>query len=114
MIELRCTLLADGTSDRLLSHVITWAVHRGGARIEQESWADLSFVRPRPKGLAERAKHAGGRRRDKRKRQLPRMRARVAELIDDFGPLRDVPAFDHFIGELKDVLLELHATESQP
>ncbi len=55
-----------------------------------------------------------GRRRKRRKRQLPWMRARVAELIDDFDPLRGVPAFDHFIAELDEVVHELHATESEP
>ncbi len=44
MSGLRYTLLSDGTSDRMLIHVIHWAVRRSGVRVEQESWADLSVV----------------------------------------------------------------------
>lgn len=212
MTGLRYTLLSDGSSDQMLIHVINWAVRRCGVRVEQESWADLSFVRPKPNGLAERARRAvelyqcdvlfvhrdaekepfdhrlqeirtavadlrgrhvpvipvrmteawflhdelairrasgnprgkvalnlprvrdvellpdpkeilfaallaatemTGRHREKRKRQLPRMRARVAEVIVDFEPLRGVPAFDHFIAELDNVVRELRATESK-
>jgi hypothetical protein len=45
-----------------------------------------------------------GNRREKSKRELPRMRLRVADLIDDFEPLIGVPAFDHFLKELDAVL----------
>ncbi len=213
MIGLRYTLLSDGTSDRILTHVINWALRGLGVLVREESHADLSSIRPRPRGLAERARRAvelypcdvlfihrdaerepldrrleevrtavadldgrqvpvipvrmteawflhdesairqasgnrrgtvalnlpsvrnveslpdpkevlfealltatemTGRRRKQRKRQLPLMRARVAELIDDFEPLRGVSAFDHFIAELDDVLQEPHATESEP
>ncbi len=203
MTGLRYTLLSDGTSDQMLIPVINWAVRRCGIRVEQGAWADLSFARPKPSGLAERARRAvelyrcdvlfvhrdaekeafdlrlreiraavadlggrhvpvipvrmteawflhdesairlasgnprgkvalnlprvrdvellpdpkgilfeallaatemSGRRREKRKRQLPRMRARVAELIDDFEPLRAAPGFSHFYSELEKVV----------
>ncbi len=55
MSRLRYTLLADGTSDRILIHVINWALRCLGARVQDQSYADLSSVRPKPRGLAERA-----------------------------------------------------------
>lgn len=52
------------------------------------------------------ATEASGHLKQKRKRDQPRMRMRVAELIDDFGALEGkVPAFDRFLGEL-DVALK--------
>lgn len=199
MRGLRYTLLADGTSDRMLLEVIDWAVRRRAIRIEQNMWADLSFVHPKPVVLADRVRHAlavypcdvlfvhrdaektpaerrhdeithamtgrpdrhvaivpvrmteawflhdaaairmasgnprgrvaldlpapnrveglpdpkeslfgalltatelTGRRREHRKRELPRMRARVAQLIDDFDPLIGIPSFDRFLADL--------------
>jgi hypothetical protein len=47
-----------------------------------------------------------GRKRAKKKKELPRMRARVAELIDDFAPLAQVPAFARFSDEVARALRE--------
>jgi len=200
---LRYTLLADGSSDRMLIQVVNWAIRRGGLRVEHASWAALGLVRPQPKSHAERARMAielfpcdvlflhrdaekgsferrlaevgsavadleghhvavipvrmteawflfnerairrasgnpngrvqlnlprtnqvetipdpketlfeallaatetSGRRREKRKQEQGIMRARVAELIDDFSPLEGVPAFDQFLKELDQVI----------
>lgn len=208
MRGLRYTLLADGTSDRMLLEVIDWAVRRREIRIEQNAWADLGFVHPKPVSLTDRVRHAlalypcdvlfvhrdaekapagirlrevqqamigrhghhvaivpvrmteawflhdltairmasgnpagrvtlslpapprvealpdpketlfealltatetSGRRREHRKRELPRMRARVAQLIDDFAPLIGVPSFDRFLADL-DLALDTWAS----
>lgn len=50
------------------------------------------------------ATEMSGRRREHRKRELPRMRARVAQLIDDFAPLIGVPSFDRFLSDLDHAL----------
>jgi hypothetical protein len=49
-----------------------------------------------------------GRRREKKKGEFPRMRARTAELIADFGPLAAVPAFGAFLKALKEAAARLN------
>ncbi|MBX3274586.1 MAG: hypothetical protein KF729_30250 [Sandaracinaceae bacterium] len=208
MIGLRYTLLADGTSDRALEQVVSWALRRAGERVEQASWADFSFAVTPPRTLRDRVREAirlypcdllfvhrdaealpradrrdeirdavasacdyyvpivpvrmteawllhdeaairqasgnpsgsaelnlpaasaieriadpksvlsetllsatelTGRRRDRKRRELPKMRRRVADLIDDFGPLVGVPAFDSFLADLAEALEGLGA-----
>ena len=202
-MRLRFTLLADGTSDRLLLFPIRWALRRMNVAIEQEHWADLSLAHPKPRTLAERAIQAvdlypaqllfvhrdaeglgrderirevsgavasphvpvvpvrmteawllhdepairrasgnpsgkivldlpapscvealpdpktvlrdalvaaselSGRRRASKVREFAVMRARVAELIDDFEPLRVAPAFACFLEALERALVDL-------
>ena len=48
-----------------------------------------------------------GRRLQKRKAEFPQMRARTAELITDFAPLRAAPAFATFLSALESALIEL-------
>lgn len=56
---LRYTLVADGTSDRALIPIITWALRQHGVRWAiQPEWADLSRVPRRPRGLTERLREA--------------------------------------------------------
>ena len=66
---------------------------------------------PDPKSILENAlldaSEFTGRRRDRRRAELPRMRARTAELIVDFSPLKTLPAFRAFIDELASALVEL-------
>ena len=56
MKGLRYSLLADGSSDRILQHVIEWAVRRLGVRIETGSWGDLGLLREKPADLLDRAR----------------------------------------------------------
>ena len=58
MRGLRCTLLGDGPSDRVLLPIIRWTLHRLGTHIEQEAWADLSFLKTKPPKLRERVSAA--------------------------------------------------------
>lgn len=53
------------------------------------------------------ASELAGRRRQKRKAEFPQMRARTAELIDDFEPLRQTPSFAAFLDELAAALAPL-------
>ena len=49
------TLLADGSSDKTLMHHLTWLLKQNG--VEQpvvSNWADLSRLREKPNGLAEK------------------------------------------------------------
>jgi hypothetical protein len=46
-----------------------------------------------------------GHRRKKKQRELPRMRARVAELIDDYEPLLKAPGFQRFVDDI-DIALQ--------
>ncbi len=57
------------------------------------------------------AAEANGRRRRRLERVLPRMRFRVADLIDDFGPLMSAPAFKCFIDDLEGTLGRLNQLE---
>lgn len=55
MEALRYTLVADGSSDRALIPIITWALRQQGVRMAiQPEWADLSRLPRRPRSLAER------------------------------------------------------------
>lgn len=38
------TLVADGPSDRILMHVIRWALHECSVRVEKQQWADPHIV----------------------------------------------------------------------
>lgn len=71
---------------------------------------------PDPKSTLERAlldaSELTGRRREKKKTEFPQMRARTAELIEDFGPLKTVPAFKAFLTALKSALIELGHLDS--
>lgn len=58
MRSLSYTLLGDGPSDRLLRFPVGWALRDLGVAVDQAQWADLSFARPKPVGLADRAKRA--------------------------------------------------------
>ena len=53
------------------------------------------------------ASELAGARRQKRKKEFPTMRARTAELIADFAPLSNVPAFQAFVAALQSALLVL-------
>jgi len=63
---------------------------------------------PDPKEVLERllvmASEASGRRLKQFERNLPKLKPRVAELIEDFSPLRRLEAFSRFENELKDAL----------
>lgn len=52
-----------------------------------------------------------GRRRQKKRATFGEMRARTAELIADFGPLRAAPAFDRFLCDLEASLIALGQLE---
>ncbi|HWQ13278.1 MAG TPA: hypothetical protein VNL77_10780 [Roseiflexaceae bacterium] len=55
MPDLHYTLLADGSSDRALMPVLTWALRaQGVTRPIQPAWADLARLRQRPRTLPER------------------------------------------------------------
>ena len=58
MKRLRYTLLADGSSDRALMPILSWAIRDRGYLIEQEAWADFSYLPQRSVGLRDRAKAA--------------------------------------------------------
>jgi hypothetical protein len=66
---------------------------------------------PDPKSALEKAlldaAELSGRRRDKKKRDFPQMRARTAELITNFEPLTRVPAFQAFLDALRSALIDL-------
>lgn len=56
---LRYTLVSDGSSDRALIPIITWALRQQVVTMAiQPEWADLSRLPRRPKTLAERIKSA--------------------------------------------------------
>jgi hypothetical protein len=53
--ELRYTLVSDGSSNDALIPPLTWLLEQQGVACAiQPTWADLSRLRPRPKGLGER------------------------------------------------------------
>lgn len=55
MVEIRYTLLADGSSDRALLPILSWALHQQGmSLVVQPAWADLGRLRRRPRTLADR------------------------------------------------------------
>jgi len=55
MVELRFTLLGEGSSDRALLHVIRWLLESHAPRVAlAEAWADLGRLRAKPKTLADR------------------------------------------------------------
>lgn len=60
---------------------------------------------PNPKLVLEeallKASELGASRLKKKKKDFPQMRHRVAELIRDFGPLRELPAFMSFVDDLR-------------
>lgn len=66
---------------------------------------------PDPKAALEQALLAAaevsGRRLSQRRRGLPRMRARVAELTGDFSPLIGLPAFDRLLADVGAALTRL-------
>ncbi len=71
---------------------------------------------PDPKSTLERAlldaSELSGQRRKKKRAEFPQMRARTAELIEDFEPLKTVPAFKAFLSALKSALVDLGHLES--
>lgn len=98
------TLLTDGTSDRALDRVVRWTLRRFDVRVERGVWAD-----PKSKLfdlLLEATEHQG-RKRERARRDLRRMRHRVAELTDGFEPLIGVPAFDRFRADMEKGLKRL-------
>jgi hypothetical protein len=212
MKRIRYTLLADGSSDQALLHLINWALRRREVRIERGIWAELSLLPNPPKTLSDRIAQAmdlypcdilfvhrdaeaepltnrieeiraamidrqdryvpvipirmteawllhdeyairtasgnpngkialelprlaeveqlanpkeilsqvllkatelKGRRLEKRKRTLPSMRARTAELIEDYTALIGVPAFDQFLETLHKTLEENRRQKSE-
>ncbi len=53
--ELTCTLLGDGSTDRVLEYPIRWSLHDLCPDVAMQfEWADLSRVPKRPQGLTER------------------------------------------------------------
>ncbi|HEY3227630.1 MAG TPA: hypothetical protein VGJ87_00335 [Roseiflexaceae bacterium] len=55
MAELRYTLLADGSSDRALLPILTWALQQQGVTYAiQSTWADLGRLPRRPRTFVER------------------------------------------------------------
>lgn len=66
---------------------------------------------PDPKGVLFQAlldaTEFKGRKLEKKKKDLTAMRYRVAELIDDYGPLRLLPAFIRFEEALQGMLMQL-------
>ncbi len=54
MIELRYTLVTDGSSDRCLLYVIDWLLAENSTRAFQGQWADLRLVAQPPRSLRER------------------------------------------------------------
>lgn len=72
---------------------------------------------PDPKSVLEKslldASDLPGRRREKKKREFPQMRARTAELITTFAPLAGVPAFKAFLTALKSALVDLGHLEGE-
>lgn len=58
-LELRCTLLTDGSSDRVLTFPIRWLIHDLCSQVAvQLVWADLGRLPNRPRNLAERIQFA--------------------------------------------------------
>jgi hypothetical protein len=55
MKRIRCTLLSDGSSDRMLMPIIVWLLYQHCSEIVVESsWADLSRLREPPKTLQDK------------------------------------------------------------
>jgi hypothetical protein len=96
--ELRYTLLTDGTSDRALLPVLNWLLR--GMKVQaaiQPRWADLGRLRNRPKGLPERIV--------KSIELYPSEALRLADLIDDYAPLRVLPAFQRLEADLNQAMV---------
>lgn len=55
-----------------------------------------------------------GRRREKRKTEFPQMRARTAQLVEDFGPLKAASSFASFLVALEEALRELGHLKQMP
>ena len=55
MTRIRYTLLCDGSSDKVLTYVIDWALHQQHIEIESSECADFRQMPKPPRGLAERA-----------------------------------------------------------
>lgn len=59
MIELRYTLVTDGTSDDALIPMLSWLLREQGVSSAiVPSWADLSRLPRKPKGLTEKVAHS--------------------------------------------------------
>lgn len=78
-MEIRYTLLSDGSSDRALLPILNWLLEKHRQASELSSRRLRSFS-------ASDCTH------------------RVAELINDFSPLRALPAFAALETELKEVI----------
>lgn len=57
------------------------------------------------------AANLNGRRRDAKAREFPQMRARAAELVEDYGPIEGLSSFKAFLVDLKNAIDE---RESNP
>ena len=55
MLELRYTLLCDGSSDRRLLPIVTWVLRQHTTLPIAPAWADFRFLARRPSTLQERA-----------------------------------------------------------
>lgn len=54
MNNISFTLISEGSSDRALIPHLTWLLEQNGVGILYSEWADLSYVREKPKNLAEK------------------------------------------------------------
>jgi hypothetical protein len=84
----------------------------GGAHLPLPQPARLENVADPKRLLREcliRASEKTGRRLQQFERDLPERAQRVAELIDDFSPLRQLPAFQAFENDTREVLTRLLA-----
>jgi hypothetical protein len=57
-VTVRYTLVSDGSSDRLLLHVLDWLLSVNSVRVFSGQWADLARLRRPPRGLGERLRRA--------------------------------------------------------
>jgi hypothetical protein len=55
MSRIKFTLLADGPTDKALIPILKWLlIQREGSLLFESEWADLSRMRPQPRGLSQR------------------------------------------------------------
>ncbi len=123
----RLTLLSDGPTDQALLPILRWLLAQRSTAPFEQNWADLQRWRTRPLKLVDKveaalplhlpalnsvesspdpkeilrealkeASNLSGRRRKQFKMDI----RRLADLIDDFEPLRAVPSFRAFEASL--------------
>lgn len=112
--RLNFTLVADGPSDRALILILEWALgQRLGATLIEGEYADLGELLPQPpKKLSCRIAKSVELypcellfvHRDAERESFDRRQREIQDAIDDFSPLRELPAFRRLEEDIQQML----------